>query len=327
MSHKDTDMLSEQQAAEMHGPSLSGVNQLLDQESSESDASAAPDAEDVDTEARTFVRMLAADVSSGKFDLPSWPEVVVQIRQALEDEECSIDNIVRLIGSDAVLAARTFKIANSALISRGEPVNDLQSAVTRLGFDMVRSVAISLAMEQIFHGEAAKAVKPYLVELWLHSTKVAALAYLLAKRDPRINADEAFLVGLVHDIGKLYVLMRAQNDPVLFDCEESLQEIMDAWHTSIGRAIVESWGFSEELAQAVSDHELYDLEGSGPPTLTDVVAVANLLAKDENSEPSDRVDLNEVSTCRRLGLNTETCADIIQSSAVEIQAMLQALCI
>lgn len=315
MSHTDTDVLSEQQIADLHGASLSFADMSSNQESSV----------DANTAAFTFVGMLAADVSSGEFDLPSWPEVVVQIRRALEDEDCCIENIVRLIGSEPVLAARTFKMANSALIGRSEPVTDLQSAVTRLGFNMVRSVAISLAMEQIFHGEAAKAVKPYLAELWIHSTKVAALAYLLAKRAPKINADEAYLAGLVHDIGKLYVLMRGQNDSVLFDCEDSLQDIMDAWHTSIGQAIVESWGFSEELAAAVGDHELYELGGRGPPTLTDVVSVANLLAKNENSEPHDHVDLNEVPACHRLGLNTETCADIIQSSEVEIKALHKAL--
>ena len=120
------------------------------------------------------------------------------------------------MGSARVLGGRIQKMANSALISRATPVSDLRSAVNRLGFEMVRNVAISLAMEQIFHGEAAKAVKPYLAELWIHSTKVAALAYLLAKRAPKINADEAFLAGLVHDIGILYVLMRAQNVSVVF---------------------------------------------------------------------------------------------------------------
>ncbi len=315
MSHTDTDVLSEQQLANLHGTSLSGADMSLNQES----------AEDQDTAAFTFVGMLAADVSSGEFDLPSWPEIVIQIRRALEDEDCCIEHVERLVGSEPVLAARILKMANSALISRGEPVRDLRSAINRLGFDMVRSVAISLAMEQIFHGETVKAIKPYLAEIWLHSTKVAALAYLLAKRVPRINADEAFLAGLVHDIGKLYVLMRAQNDPVLFDCEDSLQDIMDAWHTSIGRAIVESWGFSEDLAQAVSDHELYDLEGHGPPTLTDVVAVANLLANQQKCDLANQVDLNEVPACHRLGLDTETCADIIQSSKVEIKALHKAL--
>ena len=315
MSHTETDVLSERQRSDLVGSTFSDVDMPLNQESTE----------DVNTAAFTFIGMLAADVSSGEFDLPSWPEVVIQIRRALEDEDCCIEHIERLVGSEPVLAARILKMANSALISRGEPVRDLRSAINRLGFDMVRSVAISLAMEQIFHGETVKAVKPYLAEIWLHSTMVAALAYLLAKRVPRINADEAFLAGLVHDIGKLYVLMRAQNDPVLFDCEDSLQEIMDAWHTSIGRAIVESWGFSEDLAQAVSDHELYDLEGHGPPTLTDVVAVANLLANQQKCDLANQVDLNKVPACHRLGLDTETCADIIQSSEVEIKALHKAL--
>ena len=315
MSHTDTVVLKEQQIADLHGSPLSDVDMPLNQDS----------AEDVHTSAFTFIGMLATDISSGEFDLPSWPEIMIQIRRALENEDCCIEHIVRLVGAEPVLAARILKMANSLLISRSEPVRDLRSAVNRLGFDLVRRVAISLAMEQAFHGEMAKAVKPYLAEFWLHSTKVAALAYLLARRNPRINADEAFLAGLLHDIGKLYVLMRVQNEPVLFDSEDSLQDIMDAWHTSIGRAIVESWGFSEDLAQAVSDHELYDLEGRGPPTLTDVISVANLLANNENSEPSDRVDLNEVPACHRLGLDTETCADIIQSSEVEITVLHEAL--
>ena len=319
--HTDTEVLDEQQTADLHGSFSSSAHISSNQGCSESDNIPVPSAEDVDTAAFTFVGMLAEDVSSGEFDLPSWPEVVVQIRRALEDDDCCVENIVRLIGSEPVLAARILKIANSALISRSEPVCDLRGAVTRLGFEMVRSVAISLAMEQIFHGEAVSAIKPYLAKLWLHSTKVAALAYLLAKRTPQISADEAFLAGLVHDIGKLYVLMRAQNDPVLFDCEESLQDIMDAWHTSVGRAIVESWKFSENLAAAVGDHELYDLEGRGPPTLTDVVAVANLLANQQEDGLTNQVDLNEVPACHRLGLDAETCADIIQSSEVEIEAL------
>ncbi len=284
-----------------------------------------PDAEDEATAAFTFVGILAADVSSGEFDLPSWPDVVVRIRSALQDEECSIDHVVQLIGSEPVLAARILKMANSALISRSEPVRELRSAVNRIGFEMVRSVAISLAMEQVFHGEAASAAKPYLADLWQHSTKVAALAFILAKRNPRINADEAFLAGLVHDIGKLYVLMRAQNDSVLFDCDDALEEIMGAWHTGIGKAIVESWQLSAELAQAVNDHHMCDVERAGPATLTDVVVVANLLANQESDELDNGVDLDGIPACRRLGLSAEDCIEIVVASEDEIQELRRAL--
>lgn len=325
MSFSDTEVLSEQQVADLHGQSLSAAEVLLNPELSASSSEAVSDQEGADTAAFTFVGVLAADVSSGEFDLPSWPEVVVQIRRALEDEDCHIERIVRLIGSEPVLAAKILKMANSALISRSEPVSDLRSAVSRLGFEMIRNTAISLAMEQIFQGEAVAAVKPYLAELWLHSTKVAALAYLLAKRVPKINADEAFLAGLIHAIGKLYVLIRAQNDSVLFDCEDALQEIMGAWHTSIGRAIVESWGFSEELAQAVGEHELYDLEGGGPATLTDVVAVANLLAKQPNDEVDNPVELNEVPACRRLALDADSYSDVVLAAEDDVQELRRVL--
>ena len=325
MSYTDTEVLSEQQIADLHATSFSDTFPSSKQKTSVSVAKTTFDAEDADMAAFTFVGVLAADVSSGEFDLPSWPEVVVQIRRALEDEDCCVDQVVRLIGSEPVLAARIIKMANSALVSRAAPVSDLRGAVNRLGFEMVRNVAISLAMEQIFHGEAIKAARPYLAELWLHSTKVAALAFILAKQAPQINADEAFLAGLVHDIGKLYVLMRAQNDAVLFDCEDALHDIMDAWHTSIGRAIVESWNLSEDLADAVGDHELHELEGGGPPTLTDIVCVANLLANQKQDDIDNPVDLNEIAACRRLGLNADLCVDIILESEEEIQHLRQSL--
>ena len=100
---------------------------------------------------------------------------------------------------------------------------------------------------------------------------------------------------------------------------------MDAWHTSIGRAIVESWNFPEELVAAVSDHELYDLEGGGRPTLTDVVAVANLLANQKKDESADQVDLSEFPVCRRLRLHTMIGAEIIRASEKEIQGLHQLL--
>ena len=282
-------------------------------------------ADDLTTATFTFVDTLATDISSGEFELPSWPEIIVQLKRALENDKCSVEQLVRLIGSEPVLAARLLKVVNSNLHHGREPIKDLRTAVSRLGVDMVRDVAISLAAAQSCHGLDMRPVKPYLAELWRHSNQVAVIAYILAKQYTKISPDEAHLAGLLHDIGKLYVLMRAQDNPVLFDDERTMQEIMDAWHASIGGAIIESWKFAEELAAAVRDHEIYDLEGVRSPNLTDVVSVANLLANQQEDELAGQVDLNEVPACHRLGLDTETCTDIIQSSEVEIKALHKAL--
>lgn len=84
-------------------------------------------------------------------------------------------------------------------------------------------------------------------------------------------------------------------------------------------------GFSEELAQAVGDHELYDLEGGGPATLTDVVAVANLLANQTNDEVDNQVDLNEVPACRRLALDADSCNDVVIAAEADIRELRRVL--
>ena len=332
MAHNDTDVLNERFTVDSLSDSLRLATHITDTDVKLDPAhprygSVAQQqlADDLDTATFTFVNTLATDISSGEFELPCWPEIVVQIKRALENDECSVEQLVRLIGSEPVLAARLLKVVNSELHHGREPINDLRTIVNRLGVDVVRGVAISLAAGQSCHGHDLRPVKPYLAELWQHSVQVAAIAYILAKQYTKISPDEAHLAGLLHDVGKLYVLMRIQDNPVFIDNERTLQEIMDAWHTTIGGEIIESWKFSEELAAAVRDHELYDLEGVHPPNLTDVVSVANLLANRQNAEPRKQVYLSKFPACRRLGLHTMISAEIMRASEEQIQGLHQLL--
>ena len=87
-----------------------------------------------------FVKLLAADLSKGNLDLPSFPDVVIRVRKALDDEDCTSEKLVRIIGAEPVLAARLLIIANSAgLRPSGDPVTDLKMAVNRIGRSLVRS--------------------------------------------------------------------------------------------------------------------------------------------------------------------------------------------
>ena len=186
-------------------------------------------------------------------------------------------------------------------------------------------MTIALATDQSSHGRVLRPLKPYLAELWQHSVQVAAIAHILAKQFTKISPDEAHLAGLLHDVGKLYVLMRMRDNPVLIDSESTLREIMDAWHANIGAALIESWKFSEELAAAVRDHESYDIEELRSPNLTDVVSVANLLANRQNAESPDQVDLIKIKACRRLRLHPEISTVIMRESEKAIRLMHRVL--
>lgn len=273
-----------------------------------------------------FVRTLAGELSSGSLELPSFPDVALRVKRALEDPGASADRVVRVVGVEPVLSARLLKMANSALLSRANvPVTDVRMAITRLGFDMVRNAAVSLALEQVMDAQVTPLRQPYLKELWHHSIRVSAIAYVVAKTLTRLNADEAMLGGLLHDIGKLYILMRAESHPELFAEEQSLRALLAEWHTGIGRAILESWGFSDGLAQAVDEHESLDRTHLGPPDLTDVVTVANVLAHNDRPERFAGLDHKGVPAFDKLQLTAEISTAILENSEAEMRSFIQAL--
>src|SRR5476651_1787196 len=97
-----------------------------------------------------FVRSLAGELSAGKVDLPSFPEIAIRVRRVLSDPKSSSDQVVRVVGSEPALAARLMRIANSASLNRsGRPVGDLRTAINRIGYNMVRSAAISFSVAQV----------------------------------------------------------------------------------------------------------------------------------------------------------------------------------
>lgn len=90
-----------------------------------------------------FVQALARELSSGRIELPSFPDVAIRVQRALADENVRPDTIVRLIGSEPALAAWVLRMSNSAAMNvSGRQVNDLRTAITRLGFNVVRSAAV-----------------------------------------------------------------------------------------------------------------------------------------------------------------------------------------
>ncbi|MDE2346887.1 MAG: HDOD domain-containing protein [Gammaproteobacteria bacterium] len=273
-----------------------------------------------------FVRALANELSAGRVDLPSFPEVAIRVRRVLADEKSNLEKVVRVVGSEPALAARLLRIANSASLNTlGRQITDLRTAINRMGYNMVRSASMSFAMAQIRNNNKLAGVKPYLDELWERSTLVAAIAFVLARKCTRINADEAMLTGMMHGIGKLYVLTRVADHPELFDSGATVNRIIDEWHAQIGRAILENWEFAEEMVAAVGDQDDVDREGPESADLSDVIAVANLMASFATDDEGLQVACAGRASIARLGLDHEKMTAIMKDTAVEVAALRSAL--
>jgi HD-like signal output (HDOD) protein len=272
-----------------------------------------------------FIRSLAGELSGGQVDLPSFPEIALQVRRILSDPDTKMEQIVRVVGSEPALAARLVRIANSAAINRsGKDVTDLRTAIARIGHNMVRSASMSFAMNQIRKANKLASLAPYLNDLWERSTYVAAYAYVLARTCTRVNPDEAMLAGMMHGIGKLYILTRATGHPELFASEEALNDIINDWYPSIGKAILENWKFSEIMARAVGQEDFSrpDLDA---PDLSDVIGVAVLMVSYGTDIAGLEQTMQELPAAKRLGMDQSKTLAVMQDSAAEVTALSQAL--
>jgi HD-like signal output (HDOD) protein len=282
---------------------------------------------DASTEAFEFVRELAMELSSSSIELPSFPDVAMRVQKVLSDENVSSERIVRVIGAEPMIATRVLSLANSAALNPGSrPVIELKAAVTRLGLDALRSAVIGFAMAQLRRAKSFKGIERHLSALWQHSVQVAALSFVIARRGGKISPDTTMLCGLVHGVGKLYILTHSMRHPALFADQVMYQRIIRDWHANIAKALLESWHVAEEIVDAVHNYEdeARDLRGASA-MLADVLELSEQLALCKDAPDLMRERLKERKAAVRLSLDEETARQLVTESAEELVALREAL--
>jgi HD-like signal output (HDOD) protein len=270
-----------------------------------------------------FLQELAEDLNSKNIELPSFPDVVISIRTALEDPACSSERLAEVVRTDPVLVARLLMSANSAFHNRaGIEITDLNLAISRLGFEVVRNTAITLAVEQIFSASQHEELKYAVKEVWINSLSLASMSFVVARNSGSVNPDNAFLCGLLHEIGKLYILTKAQDFPALMGDEESLATVMQQWCASVGRSIVEAWGFSTEIADSLEIEEHLSDDTGAAPSLVDVLFMAReILADSEAEEFAEACD----APSARLKIKSELLPAINEEYGLHSASMRQSV--
>ncbi|MDH3511512.1 MAG: HDOD domain-containing protein [Gammaproteobacteria bacterium] len=277
--------------------------------------------DDFKTAAFEFVQSLAADLSSTDLELPGFPDVVMQLHQALGDENCAVRDLVKLINSEPVLAARLIQLANSAAFSReGAEASDLQAAVRLLGFNVVRSTATSFAMQQMQQQEWLAPVKPVLKRIWRRSNAVAAICYTLAKHVDGVKPDEALVAGLFHQLGNLYLLTRAHQDGLPIASNPDWEDVANAWHPTIARAIVENWGMAQHVGEAMEYQDAFLEEDTRDLSLhTRLLSAAKLYDEMCNEANGDEADIERILT--DVMLSGKPFLDLVADCQEEIESM------
>jgi len=271
-----------------------------------------------------FVRQLGAELAKGEFDLPPFPDTALRVQRCVADPDSDIQTLAAIVASEPALAARLMRMANTAMMRRGPmEVTDIQTAISRVGMEMVQNAAVSFAAREAFAFPPGSPFLKDLEKLRSESVTVASISYVLAQKSKFAGkADEAMLAGLLHAVGKFYILTKASDHPELFTDREAIDSLIAQWHTGVGRAIVEAWNFPKSIAIGVDEQDVRDRDRITSADISDLLFIANLLARAGLSAAAELGDLDALA---RLRMKSDRLAEIVLESEEEIQSMVAAL--
>jgi HD-like signal output (HDOD) protein len=272
-----------------------------------------------------FLKELSAEIAGGEVQLPSFPEVAQRVQRALEDSRTTSAKVARVIGIDAALAVRVLQLANSAFLNpSSKPTTDLQQAVNRLGHQLVRCTAVSFAIQQMTKS-VDPTLRPQLHELWRQGTLVAAIANVLARETGAANPDEALVAGLMHNIGSLYIIVRAHAHGATFGTDDAAIRQLNQGHPRIAAAILRHWKFAPAIISAVSNQSGCDLPPADSGKLTDVLIAAISLVPCVYDRDLLVDTAAAIASFPRLGLEAAECERLLHTTAEQIKSLQGAL--
>jgi len=267
-----------------------------------------------------FVQTLASDLNSKEIKLPSFPDVVMRIRAALDDPDTTGQDLAKVLSNDAVLASRILIFANSTYHNpAGIKIEGLDAAVGRVGFEKVRTAAISYAVEQLYASEDLAPLKNELRKTWSDGLRLAALAEVIARHCTELDGDSAFVAGLLNRIGVLYIFTKYAEYPSLLQDPKARQELIDEWAAPIGESIVANWNFSKEIQHTLNPDEIETTRRRTEANLSDIVVTAKL------SLVGDEIELQETEEAKRLELTADKMPKILESYKEKLDSLASAV--
>ncbi len=229
------------------------------------------------------VKSVVSQISS----LPTLPRVVQRVVALLEDPDTSPACLARTISSDSSLVSKILKVANSAYYGLSRKVSTITQATVILGFNTIKNLVLTTSVFTVFNGNN-KSNRFDHEGFWSHSLGCATASKIISKQIRLGPPEEAFLAGLLHDIGKIVLdqFLHDQFEKVLDLVEDQKLRIRDAEkvilgadHSEIGAWLCDKWNFPEHLQESVAFHHSPAAANS---KMVALVHIADALAHKEN---------------------------------------------
>ncbi len=258
---------------------------------------------------KLFLRIYQ-DIRNNQLRLPSIPSVAFKVRELIDSGKSSSKEISNAINIDPVMATKIVKAANSPLYRGASTIESSNQAIVRLGLNVTRQLVLSFALRDVFDIQSER-LKGRMNYFWEHSVEVASICYTLAKALKILNAEEALLAGLLHDIGAIPIILYAEQFPKLLSVEGELENTLDALKGELGGTMLQRWNFPPGLVTAAKDAEHW-IRTPPKHDYCDLVIIAQIHTLSSTDRVNQLPKLHELPSFSRLGLNTLTPEKFIE---------------
>jgi len=239
------------------------------------------------TDQETVVVTAIAEISH----IATLPEITLKIIELVEDPNSTARDLHKIIANDPALCSRILKVVNSAFYGLPRQIGSINRAIVLLGLNAVKNIAIAASLTKLFRGGELCA-RFSAKELWIHSIATAAASKLVCDELKLNLSDEAFLAGLIHDIGIMVEVqsMRHEllqvfeemtfddNGAPTSDMREIEERVLGASHEAFGAGLCDAWKFPKSFTYVTRHHHAPLELPADSRTLTTIVYIADRIA-------------------------------------------------
>lgn len=214
------------------------------------------------------LRQLARQIAEGDIEIPPVPDIMIKLNDAMQKDDVSTHDVVRIIMGDQILTSKILRVVNSAFYSPSSEITSLQQAIIYAGFKTVMSIATVHTLEGISPKNAEE-----IREILRHSLLCSFVAKKIAIA-LQLDPEEAFVCGLLHDIGKTVILNLISDKQVP---DEVRDELLQEYHPNVGFILGTKWKFSEVIRNTIKYHH-NPAEAHEYRKMVEAIYVANVIA-------------------------------------------------
>lgn len=234
-------------------------------------------------------------------ELVPLPAIALELLNACKDPNIGAKDLCQIVSCDSSLAVRLLQISNSTLYGCGGQIKTVEHASVVLGVRGLRDLAVSVVTVGLFSDSREQ--NPSAGLLWRHSLGCATVAKAIVEIVDGVCPDEAFITGIVHDVGKLVLIQLLQEKYDLIpkalageSTVESEKQLYGICHAELGMRCAEEWGLPFEMSEALRNHHVtYD--SAVHSRLSSVMAAANQLSKLWTIGTDSELDIDAKTIC------------------------------